>query len=64
MLAVRKIYDVLARGAWKQRVALPGWIAGFLLGRSSGLEEYELKFPDPGTYLKRNPGNGSGAERE
>ncbi len=51
MLAVRKVYDVLLRGTWKQRLALLGWIPGFLLGRSSGLEEYELQFPDPGVYV-------------
>ncbi len=51
MLAVRKVYDVLARGNWKQRLSLLGWIPAFLLGRSSGLEEYELQFPDPAAYL-------------
>jgi hypothetical protein len=54
MLAVRKIYDVLARGTWKQRASLLVWIPGFLLGRgAAGLEDYELKFPDPGEYRKR-----------
>lgn len=64
MLAVRKVYDVLARGTWKQRVSLLWWIPGFLLGRSSGLEEYELKFPEPAEYLDRRPGNKRGGERE
>ena len=57
MLAVRKVYAVLVRGTWKQRAALLGWIPGFLLGRSSGLEEYDLKFPGPAAYFHRNPGN-------
>ena len=54
MLAIRKVYAVLARGTWKQRAALLGWIPGFLLGRSAGLEEYDLQFPDPVAYLDRN----------
>jgi hypothetical protein len=60
MLAVRKVYDVLARGTWKQRVSLLWWIPGFLLGRSSGLEEYDLKFPDPAAYLDRSSCNKRG----
>lgn len=64
MLAVRKVYDVLARGTWKQRMSLLWWIPGFLLGRSSGLEEYDLTFPDPAAYFKRTPGNASGAQGE
>jgi hypothetical protein len=51
MLAVRKVYDVLARGTWKQRASLLVWIPGFLLGRSSGLDEYDLKFPEPAGYF-------------
>ena len=62
--AVRKVYDVLARGTWKQRVSLLWWIPGFLLGRSSGLEEYELKFPDPAEYVDRSSDNKRGSERE
>ena len=62
MLAVRKVYDVLARGTWKQRALLLVWIPGFLLGRSSGLEEYDLKFPDPAEYLDRRPGDGRGGK--
>ena len=58
MLAVRRVYDVLARGTWKQRVALVWWVPGFLLGRGSGLEEYELKFPEPAGYVDRNAGHG------
>ena len=53
MLAVRKVYDVLARGTWKQRASLLVWIPGFLLGRTSGLDEYDLKFPDPRPYVSR-----------
>jgi hypothetical protein len=64
MLAVRKVYDVLARGTWKQRVSLVWWIPGFLLGRSSGLEEYDLTFPEPAEYLKWNSGDTRGSERE
>jgi hypothetical protein len=64
MLAVRKVYDVLARGTWKQRVSLLWWIPGFLLGRSSGLEEYDLTFPEPAEYLKWNSGDTRGSERE
>ena len=45
MLAVRKIYDVLRRGSWKQR-------AGLLRpGALGGLEKYELEFPRPGAYV-------------
>jgi hypothetical protein len=50
MLAVRKVYDVLVRGTWKQRLSLLWWIPGFLLGRASGLEEYDLKIPGPAEY--------------
>jgi len=64
MLAVRKIYDVLARGTWKQRASLLWWIPGFLLGRASGLEEYDLKFPDPAVYVNRNSGDKRGSGRE
>jgi hypothetical protein len=64
MLAVRKVYDMLARGTWKQRVSLLWWIPGFLLGRSSGLEEYDLKFPDPGEYFNGRSGDTRGNERE
>ena len=53
MLAVRKVYDLLARGTWKQRASLLWWTPGFLLGRSSGLEEYDLKFPEPAEYFER-----------
>jgi hypothetical protein len=60
MLAVRKVYDVLARGTWKQRVSLIWWIPGFLLGRAAGLEEYELKFPDPAGYADGKPVDGRG----
>ena len=60
MLAVRKVYDVMARGTWKQRVSLLWWIPGFLLGRSSGLEEYDLKFPEPAVYFKRKPDSKGG----
>ena len=52
MLAVRKIYDVLARGTWKQRASLLVWVPRFLLGRAEGLEEYELQFPDPQSYKR------------
>jgi hypothetical protein len=62
MLAVRKVYDVLARGTWKQRASLLWWILGFLLGRTSGLEEYDLKFPDPTMYVNRNSGDKRGSE--
>jgi hypothetical protein len=62
MLAVRKVYDVLARGTWKQRASLLWWIPGFLLGRTSGLEEYDLKFPDPTMYVNRNSGDKRGSE--
>ena len=53
MLAVRKFYDVLARGSWAQRLALLWWIPASLLGRPSGLDAYELKFPAPKDYLNR-----------
>jgi hypothetical protein len=62
MLAVRKVYGVMAHGTWKQRVSLLWWIPGFLLGRSSGLEEYDLKFPDPTSYVNRNPDEKRGSE--
>lgn len=48
MLAARKAYSLLIRGSWRQRAA-------FLLGRSSKLEEYDLEFPKPAAYLRRNP---------
>jgi cephalosporin hydroxylase len=63
MLAICKVYDVLARGTWKQRAALLGWIPGFLLGRSSGLEEYDLKFPDPAVYLDRKANDAHSSQR-
>jgi hypothetical protein len=47
MLAMRKVYDVLARGTWKQRIALLGWIPRFLLGRATDLKKYDLHLPDP-----------------
>ena len=53
MLAVRKVYDVLARGSWAQRLALLWWIPASLLGRPSGLDAYELNFPAPEDYLTR-----------
>jgi hypothetical protein len=62
MLAVRRVYDILTRGTWKHRVSLLWWIPGFLLGRSSGLTEYDLKFPDPAVYFKQK--NPPGADRE
>ena len=46
MLAVRKVYDVLARGAWKQRIALLIWFPRFLLGRAKDLKKYDLHFPE------------------
>jgi len=46
MLAVRKIYDVAARGTWKQRISLLWWIPAALLGSPSRLDDYELRFPD------------------
>jgi hypothetical protein len=51
MLVVRRSYDVLARGSWRQRGALLWWIPASLLGRASGLDDYELKFPAPEDYL-------------
>jgi hypothetical protein len=53
MLAVRKVYNVLARGSWAQRLALLWWIPASLLGRPSGLDAYELNFPAPKDYLTR-----------
>ena len=52
MLAVRKLYDVLLRGSWRQRAALIAWFPRALLGRPSGLDRYDLQFPDPKSYLK------------
>jgi hypothetical protein len=46
MLAVRKIYDVMLRGSWGQRVGL------LLPGGLSGLDEYELEFPRPEKYVE------------
>jgi len=46
MLAVRKVYDVAARGTWGQRLSLIWWIPSALLGKASGLDDYELRFPD------------------
>lgn len=46
MLAVRKIYDIAARGTWGQRLSLIWWIPSALLGKASGLDDYELRFPD------------------
>jgi len=54
MLAVRKIYAVLLRGTWRQRAALLTWLPRALLGRPSGLDEYDLEFPNPASYLKRD----------
>lgn len=54
MLAVRKIYDVLLRGTWRQRAALLAWLPRALLGRPSGLDKYDLDFPQPAAYLKRD----------
>ena len=45
MLAVRKIYDELLRGGWRRRAALLAWLPRALLGRPSGLDEYDLEFP-------------------
>ncbi|HYW45902.1 MAG TPA: hypothetical protein VE959_23765, partial [Bryobacteraceae bacterium] len=57
MLAVRKIYAVLLRGTWRQRAALLTWLPRALRGLPSGLDEYDLEFPQPASYLKRD-GNG------
>jgi hypothetical protein len=45
MLAVRKAYGLLARGGWMRPAAFLAWLPGLLLGRPSGLDEYDLIFP-------------------
>ncbi len=54
MLAFRKAYDLLARGGWKKRAAFLRWMPGLLLGRPSGLGEYDLQFPEPKAYLEKS----------
>ena len=53
MLAIRKIYAVLLRGTWRQRAALLAWFPRALSGRPSGLDEYDLDFPRPSSYLQK-----------
>ena len=45
MLAVRKLYHVLLRGSWKQRLSL------LRPGSLSDLGKYELEFPRPEEYV-------------
>jgi hypothetical protein len=45
MLAVRKLYDVMLRGSWAERVGL------LLPGGLTGLDKYEPEFPRPEKYV-------------
>jgi hypothetical protein len=46
MLAVRKAYTLLARRKWRGVAPFLRWVLDSALGRDTGLEEFELKFPD------------------
>jgi GT2 family glycosyltransferase len=45
MLAIRKAYTLLARRKWRGVAPFLRWALDAALGRDSGLDEFELKFP-------------------